>query len=183
MAVSASKINLGGVARKLVIDGLLDEAAAQDHYQKALKEKKQFVPYLVENKLVASKDIGLAASQEFGVPLMDLDAMELDMDTVKMVKEDLIKKHHTLPIFKRGKRLYIAASDPTYIQAVDEIKFAVGVQVEQILVEEDKLAKTITKVLEELEGGLGMEENDELENLDDLEVADDQAEAKKGDDS
>ena len=177
MAVSANKINLGGIARKLVIDGLLDEAAAQDHYQKAIKEKKQFVPYLVENKLVSSKDIGLSASQEFGVPLLDLDALELDIDTVKLVKEDLIKKHHTLPIFKRGKRLYIAASDPTYIQAVDEIKFAVGVQVEQILVEEDKLARTIEKVLEEMEGGLNMGEDDELEDLEDLEVAEDKTDS------
>ena len=177
MAVSANKINLGGIARKLVIDGLLDEAAAQDHYQKAIKEKKQFVSYLVENKLVSGKDIALSASQEFGVPLLDLDAMELDMDIVKLVKEDLIKKHHTLPIFKRGKRLYIAASDPTYIQAVDEIKFAVGVQVEQILVEEDKLAKTIEKVLEEMEGGLGMGEDDDLEDLDDLEVAEESDDA------
>jgi type IV pilus assembly protein PilB len=178
MAVSASKINLGGIARKLVIDGLLEEAAAQEHYQKALKEKKQFVPYLVENKLVASKEIGLAAAQEFGVPLLDLDALEMDLDTVKLVKEDLIKKHHTLPIFKRGKRLYIAASDPTYIQAIDEIKFAVGMQVELILVEEDKLAKTITKVLEDLEGGLNMGEDEELEDLEGLEVAEDKAEAK-----
>jgi len=182
MAVSASKVNLGGIARKLVIDGLLDEAAAQDHYQKALKEKKQFVPYLVENKLVASKDIGLAASQEFGVPLLDLDALEMDLDTVKLVKEDLIKKHHALPIFKRGKRLYIAASDPTYIQAVDEIKFAVGMQVEQILVEEDKLTKTINKIMEELEGGLDMGEDDDLEDLEGLEVAEEKADAK-GDDS
>jgi type IV pilus assembly protein PilB len=177
MAVSASKINLGGIARKLVIDGLLEEAAAQEHYQKALKEKKQFVPYLVENKLVASKEIGLAAAQEFGVPLLDLDALEMDLDTVKLVKEDLIKKHHTLPIFKRGKRLYIAASDPTYIQAIDEIKFAVGMQVELILVEEDKLARTITKVLEELEGGLDMGEEEELEDLEGLEVGEDKAEA------
>jgi len=177
MAVSANKINLGGIARKLVIDGLLEEAAAQDHYQKAIKEKKQFVTYLVENKLVDSKAIGLSASQEFGVPLLDLDAMEMDMDTVKLVKEDLIKKHHTLPIFKRGKRLYIAASDPTYIQAVDEIKFAVGMQVEQILVEEDKLARTIEKTLEEMEGGLNMGEDDELEDLGDLEVAEDKDDA------
>ena len=182
MAVSANKINLGGIARKLVIDGLLDEAAAQDHYQKAIKEKKQFVSYLVENKLVASKDIALSASQEFGVPLLDLDAMELDMDIVKMVKEDLIKKHHTLPIFKRGKRLYIAGSDPTYIQAVDEIKFAVGVQVEQILVEEDKLARTIEKALEEMEGGLGMGDDDELEDLDDLEVAEEKDDTGAGED-
>lgn len=180
MAVSANKINLGGIARKLVIDGLLDEATAQDHYQKAIKEKKQFVPYLVENNLVSSSDIGLAASQEFGVPLLDMDAMELDIDIVKLVKEDLIKKHHTLPIFKRGKRLYIAASDPTYVQAIDEIKFAVGIQVEQILVEEDKLTKAIEKALDDMDEGMDLGDDDDLEDLEDLEVAEE--ETDKGQD-
>lgn len=175
MAVSANKIHLSGLARKLVFDGLLEESAAQDHFQKALKEKKPFVSYLVENKLVKSGDIALAASQEFGVPLLDIQSLDLDMDTVKMVKEDLIRKHHALPVFKRGKRLYLGVSDPTNLQALDEIKFAVGMQTDAILIEEDKLAKTIEKVLEEMEGGLGDMEEDELDNLDDLEVGDDQA--------
>ncbi len=70
---------------------------------------------------------------------------------VKLAKEDLIKKHNALPIFKRDKRLYLAFSDPTNLQAVDEIKFAVGMRVKQIVVEEDKLAKTITKILEKIE--------------------------------
>ena len=173
MAVSANKIHLSGLARKLVFDGLLEEAAAQDHFQKALKEKKPFVSYLVENKLVNSGAIALAASQEFGVPLLDIQSLELDMDTVKLVKEDLIKKHHALPIFKRGKRLYLGVSDPTNLQALDEIKFAVGMQTDAILIEEDKLSKTIEKVLEELEGGLGDMEEDEFDNLDDLEVGED----------
>ena len=175
MAVSANKIHLSGLARKLVFDGLLEESAAQDHFQKSLKEKKPFVSYLVENKLVNSGDIALAASQEFGVPLMDIHSLDLDMDTVKLVKEDLIKKHHALPIFKRGKRLYLGVSDPTNLQALDEIKFAVGMQTDAILIEEDKLAKTIDKVLEELEGGLGDMEEDEFDNLEDLEVGEDQS--------
>ena len=173
MAVSANKIHLSGLARKLVFDGLLEEAAAQDHFQKALKEKKPFVSYLVENKLVNSGAIALSASQEFGVPMLDIQSLELDMDTVKLVKEDLIKKHHALPIFKRGKRLYLGVSDPTNLQALDEIKFAVGMQTDAILIEEDKLSKTIEKVLEELEGGLGDMEEDEFDNLDDLEVGED----------
>jgi type IV pilus assembly protein PilB len=173
MAVSANKIHLSGLARKLVFDGLLEEAAAQDHFQKALKEKRPFVSYLVENKLVNSGAIALAASQEFGVPLVDIQSFELDMDTVKLVKEDLIKKHHALPIFKRGKRLYLGVSDPTNLQALDEIKFAVGMQTDAILIEEDKLSKTIDKVLEEMEGGLGDMEEDEFDNLDDLEVGED----------
>jgi len=172
MAVSANKIHLSGLARKLVLDGLLTEAAAADHHQKALAKKQGFVPYLVENKLLASRDIALAASQEFGVPVLDLGAMDIDIEVVKLVKEELIKKHHSLPIFKRGKRLYIAVSDPTNLQALDEIKFATQTYTEAILVEEDKLSKTIDKSLEEMQGGLGDSmDDDELDNLDDLEVA------------
>jgi type IV pilus assembly protein PilB len=172
MAVSASRINLSGLARKLVLDGLIEEAAAQEHFQKSLQKKQPFVVYLVENKLVPGAAIALSASQEFGVPLLDINALEMDMDTVKLVKEDLIRKHRALPIFKRGKRLYVAVSDPTNLQALDEIKFAVGINTEAILVEEEKLAKTIDKVLEEMEGGLGdMAEGDELEDLDALEAA------------
>jgi type IV pilus assembly protein PilB len=182
MAVSANKIHLSGLARKLVLDGLIDEASAADHYQKALGKKQAFVPYLVENKLVASKDIALAASQEFGVPVLDINAMDIDIDIIKLVKDDLIRKHHSLPIFKRGKRLYIAVSDPTNLQALDEIKFATGTNTEAILVEEDKLAKIIDKSLEEMEGGLGDMDDDELDNLEDLDVADD-SKADAGGDS
>jgi type IV pilus assembly protein PilB len=171
MAVSATKIHLSGLARKLVLDGLIDEASAADHYQKALAKKQAFVPYLVENKLISSRDIAIAASQEFGVPVLDLSAMEIDIEVIKLVKNDLITKHHSLPIFKRGKRLYIAVSDPTNLQALDEIKFATQTNTEAILVEEDKLAKMIEKSLEEMEGGLGKMDDDELDNLDDLEVA------------
>ena len=171
MAVSAKKIQLGGLARRLVMDGLLEEKAAADHYKKALSKRKGFVPYLVENKLVPGSAIALSASQEFGVSLVDINAMDLDLEIIKLVKEDLIKKHHALPIFKRGKRLYIAVSDPTNLQALDEIKFATGTSTEAILVEEDKLEKVIEKSLEAMEGGLGDMDEEGLDNLEGLEVA------------
>ena len=172
MAVSANRINLSGLARKLVMDGLLDEAAAQDHFQKALHKKQPFVSYLVENKVVAASAIALSAAQEFGVPLLDINALDLDMEVVKLVKQEMIHKHRSVPIFKRGKRLYVAVSDPTNLSALDEIKFATGINTEAILVEEDKLGKTIEKVIEEMEGGLGDSMGgDDLEDLDDLEVA------------
>lgn len=172
MASPAKKINLSGLARKLVLDGLIEEEAAQEHFQTALKKKKPFVSYLVENNVVASADIALAASQEFGAPLLEIDSLELDVDIVKLVKEDLIKKHHALPIFKRGKRLYIAVSDPTNLQALDEIKFATSMNTEAILVEEDKLAKLIESTMDDMDGGLGDMDDDEFDELDDLEVAD-----------
>ena len=82
MAVPANKINLSGLARKLVLDGILEEEAAQEHFQAAIKKKKPFVAYLVENNLAPSDKIALAASQEFGAPLLEIDSLELDMDVV-----------------------------------------------------------------------------------------------------
>ncbi len=182
MAAPVKKIHLSGLARKLVLDGLLEEAAAQEHFQAALKKKRPFVAYLVENNLAPSDEIARAASQEFGIPLLEIDSLELDIDVVKMIKDDLIKKHHALPIFKRGKRLYIALSDPTNLQALDEIKFAVSMNTEAILVEEDKLAKLIDKALEEMEGGLGDMDDDDLDELEDLEVAGEDTGQDDGDD-
>ena len=92
MVVSANKVQLSGLTRKLVMDGLLNEATVVDHHQKALGKKKVFVPYLVENKLVTNNNIAAASSQKLGVPVLDINSTDLNLYTVKLVKEDLIKK-------------------------------------------------------------------------------------------
>ncbi|HIF49999.1 MAG TPA: type IV-A pilus assembly ATPase PilB [Thiotrichaceae bacterium] len=175
MAASTKKLNLTGLARKLVLDGLLDEEKARSAFAESLKKKRPFVSLVVENNLVASSAIALAAAQEFGAPLVDLDLLEIDPDVIKLVKEDLIKKHNALPIFKRGKRLAVAVSDPTNIQALDEIKFATSLSTDAVVVEEDKLAKAIEKAMEDADGGLGDMDGDDFDDLDDLEVAEEGA--------
>ncbi len=58
-------------------------------------------------------------SQEFGVPLFDIDAMDMSLAPVSLVKEKLIRQHHALPLYRRGKHLFVAVSDPTNLQALD----------------------------------------------------------------
>lgn len=180
MVVTKKKINLSGLARRLVLDNLLSEVVAQESHQKALKDRVPLVSYIVKNNLVPSNKLALAASQEFGIPLLDIENIEIDTDVAKLVKEDLIRKHHTLPLFKRGKLLYLAVSDPVNLLALDEIKFAVGLNTEAILVEEDKLVKAIDTALNASDDAFGDMEEDEFDQLDDLEVAE---EAGAGDDA
>ena len=172
MAVAKNKINLGGLARKLILDNLLDEEKAQEAHQKALSEGKPFVSYLVENQIASDSDIAKAASEEFGVPLLDLAAIEIDSDVTSLVAHDLIEKHHVLPIFKRGSRIFIAGSDPTNINALDEIKFHVGANTEMVVVEEKKLARLIEKVLDDTGSVFGDMDDDDLADLDNLKVTD-----------
>ena len=171
MAVSTNRVPLSGLARKLVADGLLEEEAAGQAFQDALGNKVPFVKFLVENGLGESKNIAHAASQEFGVPMLDIDVVEIDPDIVKVVSEDLIQKHGALPLFKRGNRVFIGVSDPTNLQALDEIKFNIGGgTTEAVVVEWEKLSKAIDKALEAADGGLGDMEDSDLEDFDDLEV-------------
>ena len=170
MAVTSNRVPLSGLARKLVSDGLLDEQAVIRAFQDALSTRVPFVKYLIDHKLAESKVIAHAAAHEFGVPLLDIEALEIDPEIVKLVSVELIQRHHALPIFKRGNRVYIAVSDPTNLQALDEIKFHIGANTDAVLVEESKLAKAIEKSLEAADTGLGNMEESDFENLDDLDV-------------
>lgn len=149
MATPQAQIPLSGLARRLVSDGLLDSAQAQKAHGESIKKKVPFVTHVVQNKLVTAQKLATAAAQEFGVPLLDIDAIDIESDTVKLVKEKLVRKHNALPLYKRGNRMFIAVSDPTNLQALDEIKFHVGMNSEAILVEDDKLSRVIDKAMED----------------------------------
>lgn len=174
MAATKSKVNLSGLARKLVAEGLLKQDAALQAHREALKNSVPLVSYLVSNNILPSNKVALAASQEFGIPLIDIENIEIDQDTIKLVKKELIQKHNALPLFKRGKRMYLGVSDPLNLQALDEIKFAVGLSTEAVLIEEQKLAKAIETAVDAADSGLGDMDDDEFENIDDLEVAEEE---------
>jgi len=178
MATPGAKIQFSGLARKLVQDGLITDAQAQEAYEAATRKKIPFVTHLIENKIADSRSIAQSAAEEFGVPLLDIDVVDLEPDVVKLVKEDLIRKHHSLPLYKRGNRLFIAVSDPTNLQALDEIKFHVGMSTEAILVQDDKLARAIDKALEAADTSLSeLADSD----LDDVEFVDEDALSTGGD--
>lgn len=174
MATPNPQIQLGGLARKLVLDGLLDENKAVEAQNISLRDKVPFVTYVVSKNLVSGKQVARAASEEFGVPVLDIESMEIDPEVVKLVSEKLIRKHNTLPIFKRGNRLFVAVSDPTNLQGLDEIKFHAGMGTEPILVEDNKLGRYIDKALEASDTSLAdLGDAD----LDDVEFTDEDAAA------
>jgi type IV pilus assembly protein PilB len=166
MATTNPTVHLSGLARRLVMDGLIGETEAIKAHETALKKRVHFVTHLVENKILKSSDIAWSGSQEFGVPLIDLKAMDMATAPLKMVSEKLIQQHNALPLFKRGNRLYIAVSDPTNLGAIDEFKFHTGINTEAILVEEGQLHKAIETALEALDTTMSALMDADLDNLD-----------------
>ena len=183
MAVTASQSSLSGLPRRLVQDGIIAEDAIQEAMDAARKAKAPLVSFLVQNELAESRGIAVAASHEFGVPLLDLDAIDIDLETLRAVDQGLLNKHQVLPLQKRGQRLFLAISDPTNLQAIDDVKFQTSLRIDPVVVEEAKLQERIAKALEAMDTTMSsLEEDDfDLENLDVGEGAEEEEDISKDD--
>jgi type IV pilus assembly protein PilB len=146
---------LSGLARRLVQDGVLEEHVARQALQDARQQKVPFVTLVVERNLADGRRIAESASDEFGTPLLDLAAFNIETSPKNLIDPKLIEKHHAIPLFKRGNRLYLAVSDPTNLHALDEIKFHTGISTEAILVEESQLAKVMQRFIKAAEDASG----------------------------
>ena len=165
MATNQSNITLTGLARRFVDDGLLDEAIAKDAFVQASQNRIPLITYLTQNKLADSSKLAFSAAMEFGVSVLDLSSFLPEMMPDKVVDEKLVRKHNALPLYKRGNRLFIAVSDPTNIQALDEIKFNTGLSTDPILVDDAKLREAIDKYLESHDTSMGDLDDADLEGV------------------
>ncbi len=172
MASIPSSTTINGLARCLVRENVISQDLANSASAEAGKQSMPFVTYLVNQGLAKPLDLAIAAAFEFGVPLFDLDAMDMENLSIDLVEDKLIQQHHALPLFRRGNRLFLAISDPTNHQGLDEIKFHTGLATHAILVEEDKLAKVLQNALSNSESAemAGLMDAD-LDSLD-IDVAD-----------
>jgi type IV pilus assembly protein PilB len=160
---------LSGLAGRLVAEGLISAQAAVDAQKQSFEEKVPLVQFLVERLNVDDKRLAEVASHEFGIPLFDVRAFNRSNFPAGLVEAQLIVKHHALPLYKRGTRLFIAISDPTNLQALDEIKFHTGINTDGILVEETALNTIISEWIESqdnLDTGLGDLDDVDLDGVD-----------------
>src|SRR5579872_6453147 len=170
LALGGNRSGLGGLPQRLVQDGVVDEAAMHEAVNNAKDRKTSVVTQLVTSGAAAARDIAVAASTEFGVPLFDLEAVNVDLDAVRLVSDKLLSKHRVLPLFRRGKRLFLAVADPTNLHAIDEVKFATSLGIEAIVVEDDKLQKAIDKALEQVDNQMQALTDEADVDLESLEV-------------
>jgi type IV pilus assembly protein PilB len=140
-------MNLNGLARSLNQAGLIEADNAQQALEIAKNEKSSFITVAIQKGYADALQVAILASTEFGLPLLDLDAFDTELLAKDIVSNDLIERHKVLPLFKRGNRLFLGQSDPSNITAIDEIKFNTGMNVEPVIVEEDKLAALVEKFI------------------------------------
>ncbi|MEN9366227.1 MAG: type pilus assembly ATPase PilB [Pseudomonadota bacterium] len=134
---------LSGVARVLVLGGKLPSRIAEDLSRVARDQRRSFVSAVVGANALSAYDLACSLSQVLGLPLLDLDAIDINRLPQNLVDARTLSQYQVLVLGRRGSRLFIGGADPTDQEAVDRIKFATQLTPEWVVLEYDKLARIV----------------------------------------
>ena len=176
MALPTDEHRLQGIGQLLVLDKHLEKTKAIEYYKQAVSEKISLLQFLVNNKILSAEQIGLSAAQNFGVPMIDLNCIELEAIPANLVSEKLIRRHNMVPLFLRGNYLYMATDDPSKQASLKEIQFHTGLNTKPIVVETDKLTLLIDQLLTAKESQGLSDYVDDSNDLEGLEISADDEE-------
>ncbi|HCH69117.1 MAG TPA: type IV-A pilus assembly ATPase PilB [Colwellia sp.] len=154
---------------------LIPLSSINDIFDDYIGKNKPFIRFLVEDKHIDGKEIAKILSYKFGYPYIQLANFDTSLLPEGIRNEKLITKHNALPLFLRGKVLFVAMSDPTNIDALEEIQFNTGFSTELVLTDEPGLQGCIDKLLEDESDALDITAMD-AEELSGLEVQEDKQE-------
>jgi type IV pilus assembly protein PilB len=187
MLNTTSSARLPGLARRLVDAGLAEAEQIAALAEEARAQQTPLMTLLATRTKIPQALLTEAAGDEFGLSVFDLSALDRDLLPREHLNENLIRKHHALPLLQRGNRLLVALSDPTNLFAAVEFKFATGLTIETVLVEHNKLDRLIEDSISAamammddfdesdfaelaLLAGRGDEDDDQIEGIDDAPV-------------
>jgi len=145
---------MSGLARALVQHGRLPENIAEELTAQARNHGSGFIEQLVTSRKMSTLEVAEFASRTFGLPLLDLEALDTGGLPLDLVDKKLMRERRVLPLRKRGNRLAVAVSDPSNTQVLDEVKFQTSMSIDAIVVEDDKLRALLGRVLERAEASL-----------------------------
>ena len=143
---AARNVVLSGLARALVQHQLLRLDQAVVIQKKADAGTSRFIDDLIGSGLLPAAKLARFASNTFGLPLIDLAALDASTLPPDLIDGKLLAESRIIPIAKRGSRLTVLLSDPTDLQAIDRVKFQAQATVDPIIVEHDKLLKAISRI-------------------------------------
>jgi len=161
---SLSRLGDRLVAEKLITTEQLQRALAE---QKGSADKLGTI--LVRLGFITEDSLVSFLSKQYSIPAITVAQVDPDPDVLKLVPEQIAKKHSVLPIKRMGNTLTLAMADPTNVFALDDVGFMTGLQIQPVVASEAAIRKAFERVYDT--GGSVNDMMSELEEADtDVEV-------------
>ncbi|HBM27566.1 type IV-A pilus assembly ATPase PilB [Halomonas sp. CnH100-B] len=155
---------LRGIAKRLVKHGLLTDAQATVAESTAAELEISLLQHVIDSGLVEADAAAVAAAWEYGLPVVDLEAIRVSaLPPASDYPVKILERLDILPLARHGHRLTVAVPYPATLTQLDELQFATGLSVDGVLAPADQLRNTLVQYLAQNERSM----LDELDNIDD----------------
>ena len=101
--MQANESPLTGLGQRLLREGIVSRADLTEAVQVSRERGMSLVAHLVANRQGDPGRIAVAAAREFGVPALDLDALQLGPEAANLLPGELLERHRVLPLMRRGQ--------------------------------------------------------------------------------
>jgi hypothetical protein len=133
---------------------MLKEAGLIDDFQleSALSHQRNWGgklgAILIELEFVREDEIARVISEKLRTPYINLFESEIPAEIIGLIKADVAKKFHVVPVKKDKTTLTLAMSDPLDIEAIDAIRFVTNLNIKPMLAMESEIRDAIKKYYE-----------------------------------
>jgi type IV pilus assembly protein PilB len=91
---------------------------------------KRLGQILIETNLIDEETLAKALAKQFGYHFIDIESSEIDPESLKLIPEDLIKKHNILPLGMENGKMKLIISDPLDLEAMDAVRFRLNTELD-----------------------------------------------------
>jgi type IV pilus assembly protein PilB len=176
----------GRLGELLVRENLISVQQLRKAQEEQQKSGTRIGTALIKTGAIEESKLTDFLSKQYGVPAINLKDFDIDPEIIKLVPKDVAEKHLVLPVNRAGPSLIVAMCDPSNIYAQDDLKFLTGYTIEPVVASEPSIREAIERYyavkgpsLEEIVGEVSADDveiaKDELDNIDDLAKAADDA--------
>jgi type IV pilus assembly protein PilB len=125
--MTKQRMHLGEILFKA---GLVEKQALINAIKTSKSSNKRLGQVLLELGLINEDTLAKAIAKQFGLKYVDLDEVTIPPDAVKIVPEDLIKRHNVLPLSVVNGRLRLVIGDPMDLDMMDSIRLRLNKELE-----------------------------------------------------
>ncbi|MCK5903096.1 MAG: type IV-A pilus assembly ATPase PilB [Cocleimonas sp.] len=133
-----ANLTLPGILQRLIDSDKLTSVIAVNALKESTARRKPLVTHLLQKQLVTPYDMALICGTEYGLSVVDLNAIDISTEVHELVSVDTLKRLNMIPLFNIANALFVGVADPHYLENIGDLKFATEMVPEPVLVEYDK---------------------------------------------
>ncbi len=132
-----------GVGTILLERGLINREQLDRAIEEQNRTGERLDHVMVRLGLVSSSAVLEVIGHQFALPIVDLEAIDVDPEVLQLLPPKLVFKQRCVPIARSDGTLRIATCDPFELTAFDELRLLTGMTIELVLADEHDIRKFI----------------------------------------